>query len=86
MRYVYCGVFDEMNRIIGVAKYDLNEEPSLASRELEIDGNIVGVFRYGPRRSGSEAVFVPSKPGMDGPEDDGYLIQFVYDENTGYGF
>ncbi|KAG0604369.1 hypothetical protein M758_10G166800 [Ceratodon purpureus] len=82
-KYVYCGVFDEMNRVIGVAKYDLEKEPSPSSRELEIGGNIVGVFKHGPGRSGSEAVFVPTKPGMDGPEDDGYLIQFVYDENTG---
>jgi carotenoid cleavage dioxygenase-like enzyme len=83
-QYVYCGVFDEMNRVIGVAKYDLDKEPSPAARELEVAGNIVGVFRHGPGRSGSEAIFVPAKPGMDGPEDAGYLIQFVYDESTGY--
>jgi carotenoid cleavage dioxygenase-like enzyme len=65
-QYVYCGVFDEMNRVIGVAKYDLDKEPSPAARELEVAGNIVGVFRHGPGRSGSEAIFVPAKPGMDG--------------------
>lgn len=82
-QYVYCGVFDEMNRVIGVAKYDLDKEPSPAGRELEVAGNIVGVFRHGPGRSGSEAIFVPAKPGVDGPEDAGYLIQFVSDESTG---
>jgi len=81
---VYCAVFDDGNRAIGMAKYDLDKEPLVASRELETGGNVVGVFHHGSGRTGSDAVFVPSKPGLDGPEDDGYLIQFVHDENTGY--
>lgn len=84
-RFVYCGVFDELNRVIGVVKYDLDEEPCLTTGDLQKGGNVAGVFSLGPGRSGSEAIFVPLKRGMEGPEDDGYLILFVYDENKGYG-
>jgi carotenoid cleavage dioxygenase-like enzyme len=82
--YAYCAIFDETDKIMGVAKYDLRMEPSpTASREIKAEGNIAGVFQYGPGRAGGEAIFVPRKPGMDGsPEDDGYLISFVHDENT----
>ena len=81
--YAYFSVFDETDKIMGVAKYDLRMEPSsTVSRELKVGGNLVGVFHYGPGRAGSEAIFVPRKPGMDGPEGDGYLISFVHDENT----
>ncbi|XP_024359542.1 carotenoid 9,10(9',10')-cleavage dioxygenase isoform X2 [Physcomitrium patens] len=82
-RFVYCGVFDELNRVIGVVKYDLDEEPCLTTGDLQKGGNVAGVFSLGPGRSGSEAIFVPLKRGMEGPEDDGYLILFVYDENKG---
>lgn len=68
---------------MGVAKYDLRMEPSpTESRELKPGGNLAGVFHYGPGRAGGEAIFVPCRPGIDGPEDDGYLISFVHDENT----
>jgi len=80
-------VFDDDDKIKGVAKYDLSVEPSLSnstSREFKIGGNIVGVFHYGQGRAGEEAIFVPRKGGMEpGLEDDGYLISFVHDANIG---
>ena len=43
------------------------------------------VFDFGPRRFGSEEIFIPRDSRLDLEEDDGYLIYFVHDENTGYG-
>lgn len=45
----------------------------------------MGVFSFGLGCLGSEVIFVLFKCGMEGFEDDGYLILFVYDENKGYG-
>jgi carotenoid cleavage dioxygenase-like enzyme len=45
---------------------------------------IYKAYNLGPDRFGSEAIFVPKQPGVSGEEDDGYLIFFVHDENTGY--
>ncbi|KAG0605587.1 hypothetical protein M758_9G071000 [Ceratodon purpureus] len=74
--FAYCAIFDETDKITGVVKYDLRKESSSAeSRELK-----AGVFEYGTGRVGGEAIFVPRNSGMDGPEDDGYLISFVHDE------
>jgi carotenoid cleavage dioxygenase-like enzyme len=82
VRYVYCAVFDEQDKNIGVAKYDLSMEPTM-SRELKAGGNIAGVFHYGPGRVGGDPIFVPRKPGAVGvSEDDGYLISFVHDGHT----
>ena len=46
-------------------------------------GNILGLYDLGPGRFGSEVIFVPKQPGVSGEEDDGYLIFFVHDKNTG---
>lgn len=87
VRYTYCAIFDDYDKIKGVAKYDLSMEPSpnnSTSRELKTEGNIVGVFHYGQGQAGEEAIFVPSKLGMEPHlEDDGYLISFVHDANIG---
>ncbi|KNC47484.1 retinal pigment epithelial membrane protein [Thecamonas trahens ATCC 50062] len=42
---------------------------------------IVGVIEFGAGKCGGEAVFVPrSASGSGAPEDDGFLLTFVYDE------
>ena len=68
----------------GIIKFDLHAEPESGKKELEVGGNILGIYDLGPGRFGSEAIFVPKQPGVSGEEDDGYLIFFVHDENTGY--
>lgn len=74
-----------MTKIKGIVKFDLLAEPDVAAKKkLEVGGNVQGIFDLGPGRFGSEAVFVPRKPGVSSDEDDGYLIFFVHDENTGY--
>ncbi|BBN17239.1 carotenoid 9,10(9',10')-cleavage dioxygenase 1 [Marchantia polymorpha subsp. ruderalis] len=81
-RFVYAAVFEDATHINAVAKYDLTLEPELGKDQLEVGGNVAGVFRHGNRRYGSESVFVPKNPGREGEEDDGYLMCFVHDENT----
>jgi hypothetical protein len=70
--------------VTGIIKFDLHAEPQSGKKELEVGGNVEGIYELGPGRFGSEAVFVPEQPGLSGEEDDGYLIFFVHDENTGY--
>ena len=70
----------------GVIKFDLHAEPESGKKQLEVGGNVCGIYDLGPGRFGSEAVFVPKVPGVSGEEDDGYLILFVHNENTGYCF
>ncbi|PAN22125.1 hypothetical protein PAHAL_3G516600 [Panicum hallii] len=82
-RYVYCTILDSIAKVTGIIKFDLHAEPESGKKELEAGGNIQGIYDLGPGRFGSEAIFVPKQPGVSGEEDDGYLIFFVHDENTG---
>jgi hypothetical protein len=85
-RYAYGSIFDKKMKILGVAKFDLALEPELNTRDLKVGGNVVGLFVHGDGRSGSEPLFVPRVVDKEIPEDDGYLVCFVYDENKGYVF
>ncbi|CAM0948511.1 unnamed protein product [Alopecurus aequalis] len=82
-RYVYCTILDSIAKVTGVIKFDLHAEPESGKKQLEAGGNVCGIYDLGPGRFGSEAVFVPKEPGVSGEEDDGYLILFVHNENTG---
>lgn len=83
-RYVYGTTLDSIAKVTGIVKFDLHAEPEEVKKKIEVGGNVKGVFDLGPGRFGSEAVFVPREPGITSEEDDGYLIFFVHDENTGY--
>lgn len=84
-RYVYCAILNSIAKVAGIIKFDLHAEPEISGKkQLEGGGNVRGIFDLGPGRFGSEAIFVPKEPGVSGEEDDGYLIFFVHDENTGY--
>ncbi|KAJ6755118.1 CAROTENOID CLEAVAGE DIOXYGENASE 1-3 [Salix purpurea] len=82
-RYVYGTLLDSIAKVTGIVKFDLHSEPGPGKGKIEVGGNVKGIFDLGPGRFGSEAVFVPSKPGTTSEEDDGYLIFFAHDENTG---
>ncbi|KAI3861107.1 hypothetical protein MKW92_043811 [Papaver armeniacum] len=82
-RYVYGTILDSIAKVTGIIKFDLHAEPELGKKELEVGGNIKGIFDLGPGRFGSEAIFVPREPGVTSEEDDGYLIFFAHDETTG---
>lgn len=85
-RYVYGTILDSIAKVTGIMKFDLHAEPETGKSQLEVGGNVKGIFDLGPGRFGSEAIFVPQKPGTTSEEDDGYLIFFLHDENTGYFF
>jgi hypothetical protein len=85
-QYVYGTTLDSIAKVTGIIKFDLHAKPDLGKTKLEVGGNVQGLYDLGPGRFGSEAVFVPRVPGTDSEEDDGYLICFVHDENTGYHF
>ncbi|KAK9284089.1 hypothetical protein L1049_012349 [Liquidambar formosana] len=76
-------MLDSIAKVTGIIKFDLHAEPVMGKTKLEVGGNVQGIFDLGPGRFGSEAVFVPREPGITSEEDDGYLIFFVHDENTG---
>ncbi|KAL0464433.1 UNVERIFIED_CONTAM: Carotenoid 9,10(9',10')-cleavage dioxygenase 1, partial [Sesamum latifolium] len=82
-RYVYGTILDSIAKVTGIIKFDLHAEPETGKEKLEVGGNVNGIFDLGPGRFGSEAIFVPRQPGTTSEEDDGYLIFFVHDENTG---
>eukprot|EP00268_Persea_americana_P052379 TRINITY_DN585_c1_g1_i1.p1 TRINITY_DN585_c1_g1~~TRINITY_DN585_c1_g1_i1.p1 ORF type:complete len:547 (-),score=108.37 TRINITY_DN585_c1_g1_i1:282-1922(-) len=82
-RFVYGTILNNITNVKGIIKFDLHAEPEGGKSKLDVGGNIQGIFELGPRRIGSEAIFVPRKPGVTSEEDDGYLIFFVHDENTG---
>ncbi|XVF22947.1 hypothetical protein REPUB_Repub12eG0214900 [Reevesia pubescens] len=82
-RYVYATVLDSIAKVTGIVKFDLHAEPEAGKTKIEAGGNVQGLFDLGPGRFGSEAIFVPREPGTSSEEDDGYLIFFVHDDNTG---
>lgn len=82
-RYVYGTILDSIAKVTGIIKFDLHAEPDTGKTKLEVGGNVLGIYDLGSGRFGSEAVFVPRVPGITSEEDDGYLIFFAHDENTG---
>jgi len=79
-RYVYGTILDSIAKVTGIIKFDLHAEAETGKRMLEVGGNIKGIYDLGEGRYGSEAIYVPRETAE---EDDGYLIFFVHDENTG---
>ncbi|XP_019150854.1 PREDICTED: carotenoid 9,10(9',10')-cleavage dioxygenase 1-like [Ipomoea nil] len=82
-RYVYATMLSDLAKVKGIVKFDLHAEPETGKTKLEVGGNVEGIFDLGPGRFGSEAIFVPREASTGCEEDDGYLILFVHDENTG---
>ena len=67
-RYAYLMLRGDEEMYGGLAKFDLREE------------KVVARVSYGERRFGGEAMFHP-RPGAT-EEDDGWLMDIVYDKNT----
>ncbi|KAI3934980.1 hypothetical protein MKW98_009899 [Papaver atlanticum] len=66
-----------------IIKLDLHADPLLGKQNFEVGGNIKGIFNLEPGKFCGDTIFFSREPGMTSEEDDGYLIFFVYDENTG---
>lgn len=81
---MYGTTLDSIAKVTGIVKFDLHASPEVGKTKIEVGGNVQGLYDLGPGRFGSEAIFVPRVPGITSEEDDGYLIFFVHDENTGY--
>ncbi|XP_013664041.2 carotenoid 9,10(9',10')-cleavage dioxygenase 1 [Brassica napus] len=81
-RYVYgYGTFlDGISKVTGIIKLDLHAEAETGNRILQVGGNIKGIYKLGQGIYCSDAIYVPRE---SAEEDDGYLIFFVHDENTG---
>ncbi|VAI11956.1 unnamed protein product [Triticum turgidum subsp. durum] len=88
-RYIYCMILESTVKVTGILKmtgiikFDLHAKPERSKEHLEVGGNVTGIYDLAPGTFCSEAVFVPKEHGVSGEGDDGYLIFFVYDENTG---
>ena len=82
-RFVYGTILENITQVKGIMKFDLHAEPEIGQTKFQVGGNIQGIFKLGNGRYGSEAIYVPREPGVTAEEDDGYLIFFVHDENTG---
>ncbi|XVF05053.1 hypothetical protein REPUB_Repub05bG0137900 [Reevesia pubescens] len=71
-RFAYMGVFEEVPKMLGVVKIDLET------------GCEVGVRFYGQGCFGGEPLFVTKdKENNVGDEDDGYVMSYVHNEETG---
>ncbi|MCL7027351.1 hypothetical protein MKW94_027173 [Papaver nudicaule] len=79
-RFVYSTIIGKQT---GIIKFDMHVEPLLARTNFEVGGNIKGIFKLEQGKFCGDTVFVSREPGVASEEDDGYLIFFVYDENTG---
>ncbi|KAI3934975.1 hypothetical protein MKW98_009894 [Papaver atlanticum] len=79
-RFVYATTVGKQTWIV---KFDMHAEPLLGKKNLEVGGNIKGIYNLEPGNRCSEVVFVSREPGVTSEEDDGYLIFFLCDENTG---
>ncbi|KAF8380853.1 hypothetical protein HHK36_028348 [Tetracentron sinense] len=71
-RYAYMGVGEVVPKMSGVVKIDLELERAVSSRF------------YGPGCFGGESIFVArDADDSEADEDDGYIVSFVHNENTG---
>ncbi|CAF2113933.1 unnamed protein product [Brassica napus] len=78
--YGYGTVLDGIPRVKGIIKFDLHAEAETGKTKLRVGGNIKGIYEMGQGTYGPDAIYVP---GATAEEDDGYLIFYAHDENTG---
>ncbi|KAK6127698.1 hypothetical protein DH2020_038572 [Rehmannia glutinosa] len=76
MRYVYAAITNHTSWV-GVVKLDL-ELANVGGGDCTVASRL-----YGPGCNGGEPFFVPREPNNpSADEDDGYLVTYVYDEDT----
>ncbi|KMZ63123.1 Nine-cis-epoxycarotenoid dioxygenase 2 [Zostera marina] len=67
--YVYLAIAEPWPKVSGFAKVDIST------------GHVTK-YMYGEERYGGEPYFVPNETDIEGKEDDGYILTYVYDEKT----
>ncbi|KAH7446838.1 hypothetical protein KP509_01G078800 [Ceratopteris richardii] len=86
-QFVYLAIVDPWPKVCGIAKVDLSgpkKRNALSLQELEQcdDHHIAAKFMYPRDCYGGEPMFVPRSSTASTPEDDGYLLTFMHNENT----
>ncbi|KAI5068578.1 hypothetical protein GOP47_0016923 [Adiantum capillus-veneris] len=77
-RYAYLAIAEPWPRVSGIAKVDLHAHGSSEAQE-----NIVGKHMYAEGCYGGEPIFVPSSDDPNADEDDGYILTYMHNEETG---
>ncbi|XP_024365588.1 9-cis-epoxycarotenoid dioxygenase NCED2, chloroplastic [Physcomitrium patens] len=70
-QYMYLAIVEPWPKVSGIAKVDLQS------------GQVVARHNYGTHRYGGEPVFVPRTSDPSAPEDDGFLLAFCHNEDSG---
>lgn len=77
-RYAYLAIAEPWPKVSGIAKVDLHARGSSEAQE-----NVVGKYVYGEGSYGGEPMFVSRSNDPSTEEDDGYILTFVHNEETG---
>lgn len=70
-RFMYLAIAEPWPKVSGIAKVDVQS------------GEVVARHDYGDHRFGGEPVFVPRDSSSAAAEDDGFLLAFCHDEQSG---
>ncbi|KAH7435730.1 hypothetical protein KP509_06G077400 [Ceratopteris richardii] len=88
-RYAYLAIADPWPKVSGIAKIDLqahkpgDDQQGNAGSSDGVDNIRVTKFWYPPNCYGGEPMFVPRSSDPSSEEDDGFLLTFMHNENTG---
>eukprot|EP01018_Ginkgo_biloba_P030565 Gb_19071 [translate_table: standard] len=74
-QYAYLAIAEPWPKVSGIAKVDLQSKGSLEER-------VVGKIMYSRGCYGGEPFFVPRTSDPTAPEDDGYVLTFMHNEET----
>lgn len=74
-RYAYLAIGEPWPKISGIAKVDLHSTGTLEER-------VAGKIIYSQGCYGGEPFFVPRSSDPAAPEDDGYILTFMHNEET----
>jgi len=74
-RYAYLAIAEPWPKVSGIAKVDLHSTGTLEER-------VAGKIMYSRGCYGGEPFFVPRSSDPSAPEDDGYILTFMHNEET----
>lgn len=80
-RFAYLAIADPWPKVSGIAKVDLNSKHADSNQSEE--STEISKFMYPPNCYGGEPMFVPRTSDPSAEEDDGYVLTFMHNEETG---